>query len=37
MIRFYNGKTLKFENNAVTVTDDEVHVSGDSIIYAGPA
>ncbi len=37
MIRFYNGKTLIFENNDIVISDDEVHVSGDRIEYVGPA
>ncbi|MCR4607156.1 MAG: amidohydrolase [Oscillospiraceae bacterium] len=37
MIRFYNGKTLIFENNGIVISDDEVHVSGGRIEYVGPA
>ena len=37
LIRFYNGKTLIFENNGIVISDDEVHVSGGRIEYVGPA
>ena len=33
MIRFYNGKTLE----GVDVTENEVWVNGDAIVYVGPA
>ena len=36
MIRFYNGRILLFDNNGPVISDDEVHVSGDSIEYVGP-
>ena len=37
MIRFYNGKILKFYDDCVFLCNDEVHVSGDRIMYTGPA
>ena len=36
MIRFYNGRILRF-SPAMTLTEDEVWIDGDSICYVGPA
>lgn len=36
MIRFYNGRTLRFAGG-LSITDDEVWVDGNSICYVGPA
>ena len=36
MIRFYNGKVLYFTRSGPVVADDEVHVDGERIVYAGP-
>ena len=36
MIRFYNGKTLRFDGG-VRLTDDEVWTDGGKIAYVGPA
>ena len=36
MIRFYNGKVLIFGENGPVVSDDEVHISGEQIVYVGP-
>lgn len=36
MIRFYNGKTLRFEPE-IRLTGDEVWVDGGNIVYAGPS
>ena len=36
MIRFYNGKTLRF-GGGMRITEDEVWVDGDSIVHVGPA
>lgn len=35
MIRFYNGKVLTLKNNNLDITDDEVWVDGDKIVYIG--
>lgn len=35
MIRFYNGKTLSF-GGGIKLSDDEVWVDGNSIVYVGP-
>ncbi|MBQ6372322.1 MAG: amidohydrolase [Oscillospiraceae bacterium] len=37
MIRFYNGRILNFTGRGIAVSNDEVHVSGDTIAYVGPA
>ena len=37
MIRFFNGKTLLFDKNGIRISNDEVHVSGEKIVYIGPA
>ncbi|MBO6014935.1 MAG: amidohydrolase [Oscillospiraceae bacterium] len=36
MLRFFNGRILRFENGP-HITEDEVHISGDTIVYVGPA
>lgn len=36
MIRFYNGNVLYFTRSGPVVADDEVHVDGERIVYAGP-
>lgn len=36
MIRFYDGKVLYFTRSGPVVADDEVHVDGERIVYAGP-
>ena len=36
MIRFYNGKTLRF-GGGMRITEDEVWVDGGSIVHVGPA
>ena len=36
MIRFYNGKTLRF-GGGMRITEDEVWTDGGSIVHVGPA
>lgn len=35
MIRFFGGKVLTLKNNSLDITDDEVWVDGDKIVFIG--
>ena len=35
MIRFFGGRVLTLKNNSLDITDDEVWVDGDKIVFIG--